>query len=259
MEVSVINTAKEHTDLEQSLLCHLLENHALFYDAEWHLMIPEEAEGKLHYWYMRQLNVGTKRLQKLLRSLREKGLVERSDLKRGRFKNSSAMRYLLTDRGRLLAYELIKEKKDVLPPEERYMKVLVKAEEEQIKEEPLFAIKGGAIVSIDIVAIQKETITAPVKKEHILVKDDVVIVTKQVYEGRCRITVKGLQFQIDPEMYEKAKRVCMVTEKEIHDFEYCIQTPVLEVCFSSITALKQGTHARKILKEWRTRSSFDRS
>ena len=53
-------------------------------------------------------------------------------------------------------------------------------------------------------------------------------------------------------IYEKAKRVCKVTEV-CEDFEYCLQTPLTEDCFSSITILKQGIHTKKILKEWKTK------
>ena len=218
------------------------------------MMIPDEAtgKGKLHYWYMRQLSVGTKGLQKLIRRLREKGLVKRSDLKRGRFKNSFAMRYLLTFRGELLARELIKERINDPIQKEQFMRVLVKSEDDQTREEPLFAIKGGAVVSIDSIAINKETQQDPVRKEYIFVKEDVVVVTKQVSEGICKIVVKGLKIEIDPTIYEKAKRICKVTEV-CEDFEYCLQTPLSEECFSSITVLKQGTHTKKILKEWKVK------
>ncbi|MFX1519511.1 MAG: hypothetical protein ACFFCD_06290 [Promethearchaeota archaeon] len=242
------------TDLERSLLCHLLENSALFYDAEWHMMIPDEAsgKGKLHYWYMRQLNVGTKALQKLIRRLCDKGLVKRSDLKRGHFKNSFAMRYLLTSRGKLLARELIKERIDDSIQKEQFMRVLVKSDDDQTREEPLFAIKGGTVVSIDSVAIKKETQQDPVRKEYLFVKEDAVVVTKRVSEGNCRIVVKGLKIEVDPTIYEKAKRICKVTEA-CEDFEYCIQTSLSEECFSSITVLKQGTHTKKILNEWKVK------
>ncbi len=255
MEVSAINTLKDTTDLERTLLCHLLENYALFYDAEWHMMIPNEAEGqgKLHYWYMRQLNVGTKGLQRLIRRLRDKGLVKRSDLKRGRFKNSFAMRYLLTHRGELLARELIKERISNPIQEEQFMRVSVKSEDGHTREEPLFAIKGGTVVSIDAVAIKKEIIHYPIRNEYIFVKEDVVVVTKQVSEGHCKIIVKGLNAEVDPTIFEKAKRICKVTEV-CEEFEYCLQTPLSEECFSSITVLKQGTQTKKILKDWKIKS-----
>ena len=235
--------------MERSLLMLLLENHAIFLDFEWHLMIPENAQGKLHYFFMRQLNVGTKGLQKILRELRKKGLVHRADMKRGR---SFAMRYLLTPRGRLLASELLKERGVYPVQKENFMRVLVKSEEDQTREEPLFAIKGGAIVSIDSVAIRKETQLDPIRQEYVFVKDDVLVVTKQVSEGICKIVVKGLKIEVDPMIYEKAKRVCKVTET-CEDFEYCLQTPLSEECFSSITVLKQGTYTKKILKEWKTK------
>jgi len=215
-------------------------------------MVPENAQGKLHYFFLRQLNVGTKGLQKLLRELRKKGLVQRNDLKRGRFKNSFAIRYLLTPRGRLLANELLKEREDYPIQKERFMRVLVKSEDKQTREEPLFAIKGGAIVSIDSVAIKKETQLNPRRKEYIFVKEDIVVVTKQMSEGICKIIVKGLKIEVDPMIYEKAKRVCKVTEA-CEAFEYCLQTPLSEECFSSITVLKQGTHTKKILKEWKVK------
>jgi predicted transcriptional regulator len=239
----------EYNHLERSLLILLLENHSVFLDFEWHLMVPENAKGKLHYFFMRQLNVGTKGLQKILRELRKKGLVHRDDMKRGR---SFAMRYLLTPRGRLLANELLKERIVYPVQKESFMRVLVKSEDEQTREEPLFAIKGGAIVSIDSVAIKKETQLDPISQEYVLVKEDVLIVTKQVSDGVCKIVVKGLELEIDPIIYEKAKRICKVTEA-CENFEYCLQTPLSEECFSSITVLKQGTHTKKILKEWKTK------
>lgn len=242
----------EYNHLERSLLMLLLENHAVFLDFEWHLMVPENAQGKLHYFFMRQLNVGTKGLQKILRKLRNKGLVQRNDLKRGNFKNSFAMRYLLTPRGRLLANELIKERGVHPVKKECFMRVLVKSETEQEREEPLFAIKGGAIVSIDSVTIKKETRSDPITQEYVFVKEDVLVVTKQVSEGICKLLVKGLKTEVDPMIYEKAKRVCMVTEA-CKDFEYCLQTPLSEECFSSVTVLRQGIHKRKILKEWKTK------
>ncbi|MFX1465237.1 MAG: hypothetical protein ACFFA5_02020 [Promethearchaeota archaeon] len=235
--------------MERSLLMLLLENHAIFLDFEWHLMVPENAQGKLHYFFMRQLNVGTKGLQNILRDLRKKGLVHRDDLKRGR---SFAMRYLLTPRGRLLANELLKERGVYPVQKENFMRVLVKSDAEQGREEPLFAIKGGAIVSIDSVTIKKETRLEPIKQEYVFVKEDVVIVTKQVSEGNCKIIVKGLEIEVDPMIYEKAKRVCKVTEA-CEDFEYCMQTPLSDECFSSVTVLRKGTHTKKILKEWRTK------
>jgi hypothetical protein len=255
----VIHTADEYSALERSLVCLMLEHDALFYDAEWHLMIPEVAEGKgkLNYWYMRQLNVGTKGLQKLIRRLCEKGLVERNDLKRGQYTNSFAMRYLLTSRGEVLARELLKEREVYPIPKEQFMRVLVKSEEAQIKEKPLFAIQGGAIVSLDAVTIKKEIRTDPARKEYIFVKDNVVVITKQVVEGHCKIMVKGLKIDLDPEIYEKAKRVCSVTE-DCKDFEYCLQTPLTDECFSSITALKQGHRAKRIFGEWKTKSAVDR-
>ncbi len=228
----------------------LLENHALFLDFEWHLMVPEGAKGKLHYFFQRKLNVGTKGLQKLLRSLQKKGVVERSDMKRGR---SFAIRYLLTSHGKLLAHELLKKREDYPIPKEQFMRILVKSEEELTKEEPLFAIKKGAIVSLDTVSIRKETKAVPVRKEYIFVKEDVIVVTKQVSEGTCKIVVKGSKVKIDPEVYEKAKRVCRVTEA-CEDFEYCIQTPLSKECFSSVTLLKQGIRAKRIWKEWKTKS-----
>ena len=238
----------EYNHLERSLLILLLENHSVFLDFEWHLMVPENAKGKLHYFFMRQLNVGTKGLQKILWELRKKGLVHRDDMKRGR---SFAMRYLLTPRGRLLANELLKERIVYPVQKESFMRVLVKSEDEQTREEPLFAIKGGAVVSIDSVAIKKEIQLDPVRKEYIFVKEDNIVVTKQVLEGTCKIIVKGLKTEVDPMIYEKAKRVCKVTEV-CKEFEYCLQTPLTEECFASITILKQGTQTKKILKEWKT-------
>ncbi len=236
--------------MERRLLTLLLENHALFLDIELHLMIPENAKGQLHYFYMRKLHVGTKGLQKILHTLRKKGLVERRDLKRGR---SFAMRYLLTSQGRIVGNKLLKERE--APPQvltESHMRVLAKSDEEFAKEEPLFAISPkGAIISINDVTIKKETRTVPIRKEHILVKDDIVIVTKRVSGGNCKILIKGLKRQIAPEVYEKAKRVCLLTEI-CDDFECCIQTPLSEECFSSINVLTQGDRARKLLNEWKT-------
>lgn len=250
MGVSIINTATGYTDVQRRLLILLLENHALFLDVEFHLMIPENAKGQLHYFYMHKLHVGTKSLQKILRTLQKKGLVERKDKKRGR---SFAMRYLLTSHGRLVGNKLLKEEKD--PPKvlaERHMRVLIKSEEGSVKEEPLFAISPrGAIISINDVTIKKETRTVLVRKEYILVRNDIVIVTKRVSEDSCKIIIKGLKGQIAQEIYEKVKRVCLLTEV-CDDFECSIQTPLSEECFSSIAGLTQGDRARKLLDEWKT-------
>jgi hypothetical protein len=250
LEVSGINTATDPTNGECRLLILLLENHSLFLDVECHLILPENAKGQLHYFYMRKLHMGTKGLQKLLYTLQKKGLVERRDLKRGR---SFAMRYLLTSQGKLVARKLLDAREDhprVLA--ERHMRVLVKSEDGSVKEESLFAISPkGAIISLNDVIIKKETRTVPVRKEYILVKNDIVIVTKQVSGETCKIIIKGLKRYIVPEVYEKAKRVCLLTEV-CDDFECSIQTPLSKECVSSITDLTHGDRARKLLDEWKT-------
>jgi hypothetical protein len=93
----------------------------------------------------------------------------------------------------------------------------------------------------------------PEKSEYIFVKEDVLIVTKKVSEGHCKIIVKGLNAEVDPAIFEKAKRICKVTEV-CEDFEYCLQTALSEECFSSITVLKEGTQTKKILKDWKIKS-----
>jgi len=199
--------------------------------------------GKLIFWYAGKLDIGTKTLLRTLRSLEERGIIERNDRAR---KRSSLMRYVLTKKGRELAIQLMSRLEVARTKEsECFIKVLTKTEE------PLFAIKKGNILSIENVTIKKESTGGT---EFVITCGDTLVVTIRKKQTMREIFIKGLTY--DTKSFEKAKRYALVilqqrsnSKRHQLSYKFVPLTPLSGDYLSRKPPLRQKT--KKLLEEWK--------
>lgn len=205
--------------------------------------------GKLIFWYAGKLDIGTKTLLRTLRSLEERGIIERKDSTR---KRSSLMRYVLTKKGRELAIQLMIRLEAVCPKaSECYIKVLTKTETSEGTEQPLFAIKKGNLLSIENVTLKKE---ATGGTEYVITCGDTLVVTVRKKNIAHEIFIKGLIY--DAESFEKAKRYALVilrqrsnSKRHRVSYKFVPLTPLSGDYLSRKLPLEKKT--KKLLEEWK--------
>jgi DNA-binding PadR family transcriptional regulator len=205
--------------------------------------------GKLIFWYAGKLDIGTKTLLRTLRSLEERGIIERDDRAR---KRSSLMRYVLTKKGRELAIQLMSRLEVARTKEsECFIKVLTKTEGNEDTEQPLFAIKKGNILSIENVTIKKESTGGT---EFVITCGDTLVVTIRKKQTMHEIFIKGLTY--DTNSFEKAKRYALVilqqrsnSKRHQLSYKFVPLTPLSGDYLSRKPPLRQKT--KKLLEEWK--------
>ncbi len=204
--------------------------------------------GKLIFWYAGKLDIGTKTLLRTLKSLEERGIIERKDRAR---KRSLLMRYVLTNKGRELAIQLMTRLEAACPKaSECYIKVLTKTESSEGAEQPLFAIKKGNILSIENVTLKKEFTGGT---EFAITCGDTLVVTVRKKHVAHEIFIKGLTY--DAKSFEKAKRYALVILRQRSDskrhrvsYKFIPLTPLSGDYLSRKPLLRQKT--KKLLEEW---------
>jgi len=205
--------------------------------------------GKLIFWYAGKLDIGTKTLLRTLRSLEERGIIERKDRAR---KRSSLMRYVLTKKGREQAIQLMTRLEVACTKaSECYIKVLTKTERSEYTEQPLFAIKKGNILSIENVTLKKESIGGT---EFVITFGDTLVVTVRKKHAAHEIFIKGLTY--DAKSFEKAKRYALLilrqrsnSKRHRVSYKFVPLTPLSGDYLSRKPPLRQKT--KKLLEEWK--------
>ena len=205
--------------------------------------------GKLIFWYAGKLDIGTKTLLRTLKSLEERGIIERKDCAR---KRSLLMRYILTKKGRELALQFMTRLEAACSKaSECYIKVLTKSEGSEGAEQPLFAIKKGHILAIENVTVKKESTGGT---EFVITFGDTLVVTVRKKHAVLEIFIKGLTY--DVKSFEKAKRYALVilqqrnkSKRHIVSYKFVPLTPLADDSLSRKTPLQQKT--KKLLEEWK--------
>lgn len=245
--------------LVDQFLVLLLDNVSIFpqYD-RWDIISSELPPGKLIFWYAGRLNIGTKTLLKIMRSLDKKELIKRQDCARRR---ASVMRYVLTKKGKEFAIQIkarCNTGRCMKSPKDCYLKVLTTTCGSEGIEQPLFAMKQGQITPIKDVAIKKE-ITE--RAEFVITRGDTLIVTVRKNNKKSdvhEILIKGLA--CESELFEKVKRYALVFLQQRGDYN----ENHLSYKFVSLTVLPDSYLSNKIflrkktksvLKEWRDHTS----